>query len=370
MGQSARGLAVLACVANALSYVGLLYVWRGNLPRDHPTTIKRRIISTTLACSVAWLPVYFWATRVKPMAAPIPVHGLLGLRLEGLGRAIVDSLYLCITLFIGPLVYFVYTIDLEDPNESNPPGYSQLQPQHPHPQGGGAGGTGSGGSGGSSDSWSSGYSARAAAGGGGADAQQRRVGPPPTEPSGRQHTVAGASLEQPGALGKLAARVRRLVGDWRLWRNLVAAPLTEEWVFRACMAPLLVMEGLPLVRVVLLTPLFFGAAHLHHAAELVRHQHMPLGRALAAVTFQFAYTTLFGWLATFLFLRTGHLAAPLAAHVFCNWAGFPPFGEMWEHPRAIVLLLTTAGGLVTFVLQLGRMTAPSRYGNEVYGAGW
>eukprot|EP00198_Chlamydomonas_reinhardtii_P000823 XP_001690158.1 predicted protein [Chlamydomonas reinhardtii] len=299
MGQSARGLAVLACVANALSYVGLLYVWRGNLPRDHPTTIKRRIISTTLACSVAWLPVYFWATRVKPMAAPIPVHGLLGLRLEGLGRAIVDSLYLCITLFIGPLVYFVYTIDLEDPNESNPPG-----------------------------------------------------------------------LEQPGALGKLAARVRRLVGDWRLWRNLVAAPLTEEWVFRACMAPLLVMEGLPLVRVVLLTPLFFGAAHLHHAAELVRHQHMPLGRALAAVTFQFAYTTLFGWLATFLFLRTGHLAAPLAAHVFCNWAGFPPFGEMWEHPRAIVLLLTTAGGLVTFVLQLGRMTAPSRYGNEVYGAGW
>lgn len=92
--------------------------------------------------------------------------------------------------------------------------------------------------------------------------------------------------------------------------------------------------------------------------------------APAQVTFQFAYTTLFGWLATFLFLRTGHLAAPLAAHVFCNWAGFPPFGEMWEHPRAIVLLLTTAGGLVTFVLQLGRMTAPSRYGNEVYGAGW
>lgn len=186
-------------------------------------------------------PCTCWCVPVQ-MAAPIPVHGLLGLRLEGLGRAIVDSLYLCITLFIGPLVYFVYTIDLEDPNESNPPGYSQLQPQHPHPQGGGAGGTGSGGSGGSSDSWSSGYSARAAAGGGGADAQQRRVGPPPTEPSGRQHTVAGASLEQPGALGKLAARVRRLVGDWRLWRNLVAAPLTEEWVFRACMAPLLVME--------------------------------------------------------------------------------------------------------------------------------
>lgn len=60
---------MLACVANALSYVGLLYVWRGNLPRDHPTTIKRRIISTTLACSVAWLPVYFWATRVKPVRA-------------------------------------------------------------------------------------------------------------------------------------------------------------------------------------------------------------------------------------------------------------------------------------------------------------
>ncbi|KAG2444964.1 hypothetical protein HXX76_001699 [Chlamydomonas incerta] len=385
--SSTRGLAVLACIANALAYVGLLYVWRGNLPRDHPTTIKRRVLSTALACSVAWLPVYFWATRIKP--TPVPVHELLGLRMEGLGRAIADSLYLCVTLFIGPLVFFIYAIELEQPDEASPPGHPQSQPQPqsqhqrapPGTAGAGAGaGAGEGGSGGSSDSWSSGYSARAAAGGAGAgaDAQQRRGGALSGEPghptarsgSGGAGAGNGGSAEQPGALGKLAARVRRLAGDWRLWRNLVAAPVTEEWVFRACMAPLLVMEGLPLVRVVLLTPLFFGAAHLHHVAELVRHQHMPLGRALAAVTFQFAYTTLFGWLATFLFLRTGHVAAPLAAHVFCNWAGFPPFGDMWEHPRAILLLLTTAGGLMTFVLQLGRMTAPGRYGNQVYGTGW
>ncbi|KAG2448480.1 hypothetical protein HYH02_006372 [Chlamydomonas schloesseri] len=370
--------AVLACIANALCYVGLLYVWRGNLPRDHPTTIKRRVLSTALACTVSWLPIYFWATRVKP--ASVPVHELLGLRLEGLGRAIVDSLYLCVTLFIGPLVYFVYTIDLEDPVESTTAqGKSQLQQQQQVPHvgtssaGGGEGagaGSAAGSGGSSSDSWSSGFSARAAAGGS-TDAQQRRGAPPPGEPTGGSGGNAAGSAEQPaGVLVKLEARVRRLVGDLRLWRNLVVAPLTEEWVFRACMAPLLVMEGLPLVRVVLLTPLFFGAAHLHHVAELMRHQHMPLGRALAAVAFQFAYTTLFGWLATFLFLRTGHLAAPLAAHVFCNWAGFPPFGEMWEHPRAVVLLLTTAGGLLTFTLQLGRMTAPGRYGNEAYGAGW
>jgi hypothetical protein len=35
--------------------------------------------------------------------------------------------------------------------------------------------------------------------------------------------------------------------------------------------------------VVLLTPLFFGAAHLHHLRERVVHEGVPLGSALAMV---------------------------------------------------------------------------------------
>ncbi|KAG2493102.1 hypothetical protein HYH03_008765 [Edaphochlamys debaryana] len=154
--------------------------------------------------------------------------------------------------------------------------------------------------------------------------------------------------------------------DLRLWRNLVAAPLTEEFVFRACMAPLLILEGFASLQVVLLTPLFFGAAHLHHVVELVRHQGVPLGTAVLMAGFQMLYTTIFGWLATFLFLRTGHLAAPVAAHVFCNWAGFPPFGGMAAHPRAVMLLLTTAAGVVAFLMLLNRMTEPADFQQDFF----
>lgn len=62
------------CLLNACAYVGLLYIWKGRLPRDHPPTIKRRIASTLLACALAWLPVYFSARH----------HGVVGLGGGGL----------------------------------------------------------------------------------------------------------------------------------------------------------------------------------------------------------------------------------------------------------------------------------------------
>ena len=45
-----------ACSIPAL-YVGFLYVWRG-LPRNHPSTIKKRMVSVLAASSCSWLPVY------------------------------------------------------------------------------------------------------------------------------------------------------------------------------------------------------------------------------------------------------------------------------------------------------------------------
>lgn len=55
-----------------------------------------------------------------------------------------------------------------------------------------------------------------------------------------------------------------------LWiRNHIVAPLSEEFTFRACMMPLLLQSYRP-TTAVLLTPLFFGVAHLHHNIERVR----------------------------------------------------------------------------------------------------
>lgn len=78
------------------------------------------------------------------------------------------------------------------------------------------------------------------------------------------------------------------------------------------------------MKIIFLTPLYFGIAHVHHVYEYnLTHPHTPLLPILVRSLLQFAYTTLFGWYATFVFLRTGSVVAVVLAHAFCNWCGLP-----------------------------------------------
>lgn len=90
-------------------------------------------------------------------------------------------------------------------------------------------------------------------------------------------------------------------------RSLVVSPFVEEFVFRACMLPLLLRGGWSPGSAALLAPVIFGVAHLHHLHDLVVHQGREVGDAVAAVAFQFGYTSLFGAYASLLFLRTRSL---------------------------------------------------------------
>ena len=65
---------------------------------------------------------------------------------------------------------------------------------------------------------------------------------------------------------RLAASKARRPWDAALCRNLVVAPLAEEFVFRACMCPLLLKAGWGHGAVVLCCPLFFGAMPASFAA--------------------------------------------------------------------------------------------------------
>jgi hypothetical protein len=47
-------------------------------------------------------------------------------------------------------------------------------------------------------------------------------------------------------------------------------------------------------------------------------------RRLVVLVFQLVYTTLFGWYASYLFLRTGSILPPILSHIFCNIMGLPP----------------------------------------------
>ena len=83
--------------------------------------------------------------------------------------------------------------------------------------------------------------------------------------------------------------------------------------------------------------------------------------------FQFTYTTLFGIYAAFLFVRTGHIIAPCIAHSYCNFIGFPDFGEI-VHRRGyqrIILIVAYVSGLLGWCFLLMPLTTPSLYNNDI-----
>jgi len=120
-----------------------------------------------------------------------------------------------------------------------------------------------------------------------------------------------------------------IIATWQGWRNYILAPITEEVVFRACTLAVYHFAGLSRTKMIFLTPLTFGAAHLHHAWET----YSQLGRTASAAKIaiiqtlaQLAYTSLFGFHCAFLFMRTGSLFPAITSHIFCNIMGLPAFG--------------------------------------------
>ncbi|KAK3295995.1 uncharacterized protein B0H64DRAFT_460868 [Chaetomium fimeti] len=121
--------------------------------------------------------------------------------------------------------------------------------------------------------------------------------------------------------------VRDVWAEWTTWRNIIAGPITEEMLFRSASIPLMHLAASPPTTTIFLTPVIFGLAHVHHLYEFrLTHPGVPAAAALLRSAFQFAYTTLFGAYATFLYLRSGSLLAVCAVHAFCNCMGLP---QIW-----------------------------------------
>ena len=124
--------------------------------------------------------------------------------------------------------------------------------------------------------------------------------------------------------------------------------------------------------IILLSPIIFGLAHVHHFYEFrITNPQVPVIAAVARSLFQFTYTSLFGAYATFLYLRTGSLLCVVLVHAFCNSMGLPrlwgyvePYwmrGSQQQLQRA--RLFSTAlyyalliGGLITWQKNLYRLT--------------
>lgn len=142
--------------------------------------------------------------------------------------------------------------------------------------------------------------------------------------------------------GNLLSKLSSPIG----FRNYIAGPFSEELLFRSLLIPLNLLspqviqastglQGTHAGLVMFTTPLYFGVAHIHHLYEFrLTRPDVPFKFALIQSLFQLCYTTLFGWYAAFVFLRTGSLWTCVLTHSFCNWMGLPRLWGRVERPRA------------------------------------
>ncbi|XP_027711831.1 CAAX prenyl protease 2 isoform X7 [Vombatus ursinus] len=96
-------VSVCSCLSLACSYVGSLYVWKSELPRDHPAVIKRRFTSVLVVSSLSPLCVLLWR-ELTGLQPGISLFTLMGFRLEGIFPAALLPLLLTMILFLGPLM--------------------------------------------------------------------------------------------------------------------------------------------------------------------------------------------------------------------------------------------------------------------------
>ncbi|KAF5340658.1 hypothetical protein D9611_007284 [Ephemerocybe angulata] len=100
--------------------------------------------------------------------------------------------------------------------------------------------------------------------------------------------------------------------------------------------------------------LSFGLAHAHHAWDTYNRYGRTRQAALKAVL----GSTLFGFHAAYLFLRTGSLLPAVSAHAFCNIMGFPEVAyeiRTWPHRKYLIILLYLLG-IAGYVYTIPRWT--------------
>lgn len=163
--------------------------------------------------------------------------------------------------------------------------------------------------------------------------------------------------------GSFKAYINVCLAEFRIdiaLRNYLFAPFVEEFVFRACMLPMLTASiGMGIG--VLVCPLFFGIAHVHHLIERYRWQKQPFTEALLVTIVQLCYTSVFGLYSAFLFVRTGHLISPVISHIYCNFMGLPDIDAIIDSNYSIVLWFIYICSLLSFIILLFPLTEPSLY---------
>ena len=146
-------------------------------------------------------------------------------------------------------------------------------------------------------------------------------------------------------------------------RAILVAPVTEEIVYRGCMFPLLYSAfG---TTAILICPLLFGLAHLHHFCEWFKDEDnftsfrvtmATLKMTIFEVFIHTCITFIFGIYSTFLFWRTSNIISPIVCHIFCNGIGPPPIHRISSTRGSSVIIFGYIAGLIMFIMLLFPLT--------------
>lgn len=97
------------------------------------------------------------------------------------------------------------------------------------------------------------------------------------------------------------------------FKNLVVAPLFEEFIYRVCMINLMVeSDSLSEWNSVLIVPFFFAISHLHH--EIFVDAEKNVMQLLAKCTFRITYTQIFGIYSGLVYIKTGSIWPAIFLH--------------------------------------------------------
>lgn len=151
-------------------------------------------------------------------------------------------------------------------------------------------------------------------------------------------------------------------------RSYVIAPITEEIVYRSCLIPLLYKFCTSDAQAICTVPLFFGIAHAHHLFEKTVILNQDFRVSLLQTIVQMLYTTVFGALSTFIYLKTAHLSAVIAIHSMCNILGLPNFIGVMREPSTVkrcLLKIVYVAGIIGFGYGC-TLIKPDDYENTIF----
>ncbi len=251
--------AIAACFGYAASFVLSLYLGNVHLPRDHPKTVRRRLLAVSILTVLSPPTLFLLADNNPDRTTFSNLLETTGVQYRGILYAIIYPVAIVCLLYLGSIVQRLTDEDQEE-----------------------------------------------------------------------------------GILTFLRTERRDI-----LIRNFVVAPVAEEVVFRSCMVPLL-LPHLGRGWTIVLCPLFFGVAHLHHMFEHLKAGTLSVSQALVNICVQTSYTSLFGMFSAHLFLLTGHVTSAIVAHIMCNVLGLPDFAGIRNHRYKTLVSILYVFGLGCF----------------------